>query len=79
MVKTHLGLSHAPDLKGAPKGWELPISDILCYKGAGFLVPVVGVIKLMLGASSDPAADPADPAFRRIDVDVNSGKVRRLF
>jgi formate--tetrahydrofolate ligase len=72
MLKTHLGLSHDPDLEGAPKGWELPISDTLCYKGAGFLVPVAGVIKLMPGTCSDPA-------FRRIDVDVNTGKVKGLF
>ena len=72
MVKTHLSLSHDPDLKGRPKGWELPISDILCYKGAGFLVPVAGAIKLMPGTCSDPA-------LRRIDVDVETGKVKGLF
>jgi formyltetrahydrofolate synthetase len=72
MVKTHLSLSHDPDLKGRPSGWELPISDIMVYKGAGFLVPVAGAIKLMPGTCSDPA-------YRNIDVDVNTGKVRGLF
>lgn len=72
MVKTHLSLSHDPDLKGRPVGWELPISDILIYKGAGFIVPVAGAIKLMPGTASNPA-------FRRIDVDVNTGKVQGLF
>ncbi|MHC4157552.1 MAG: formate--tetrahydrofolate ligase [Planctomycetota bacterium] len=72
MVKTHLSLSHDPDLKGRPKGWELPIRDILVYKGAGFIVPVSGAIKLMPGTASNPA-------FRRIDVDVNTGKVQGLF
>ncbi|MBN1974847.1 MAG: formate--tetrahydrofolate ligase [Sedimentisphaerales bacterium] len=72
MVKTHLSLSHDPDLKGRPTGWELPISDILLYKGASFVVPVAGAIKLMPGTASDPA-------FRRIDVDVNTGKVQGLF
>ena len=72
MVKTHLSLSHDPDLKGRPKDWELPISDILVYKGAGFIVPVAGAIKLMPGTASNPA-------FRRIDVDVNTGKVQGLF
>jgi len=72
MVKTHLSLSHDPDLKGRPKGWELPISDILVYKGAGFIVPVAGAIKLMPGTASNPA-------FRRIDVDINTGKVQGLF
>jgi len=72
MVKTHLSLSHDPDLKGRHKDWELPIRDILVYKGAGFIVPVAGAIKLMPGTASDPA-------FRRIDVDVNTGKVQGLF
>ena len=72
MVKTHLSLSHDPSLKGRPKGWTLPIKDILTYGGAGFIVPVAGDIKLMPGTSSDPA-------FRRIDVDVETGKVKGLF
>jgi len=72
MVKTHLSLSHDPDVKGRPRDWELPIRDILIYKGAGFIVPVAGAIKLMPGTSSDPA-------FRRIDVDVRTGKVQGLF
>jgi formate--tetrahydrofolate ligase len=72
MVKTHLSLSHDPDLKGRPAGWELPIRDILVYKGAGFIVPVAGTIKLMPGTASNPA-------FRRIDVDVETGKVQGLF
>jgi len=72
MVKTHLSLSHDPDLKGRPTGWKLPISDILIYKGAGFIVPVAGAIKLMPGTASNPA-------FRRIDVDTKTGKVQGLF
>jgi len=72
MVKTHLSLSHDPDLKNRPKGWELPIRDIMVYKGAGFIVPVAGAIKLMPGTGSNPA-------FRNIDVDVKTGKVQGLF
>lgn len=72
MVKTHLSLSHDPSLKGRPTGWTLPIRDILVYNGARFIVPVAGDIKLMPGTSSDPA-------FRRIDVDVTTGKVKGLF
>ncbi|UCG09498.1 MAG: formate--tetrahydrofolate ligase, partial [Desulfobacterales bacterium] len=55
-----------------PTGWKLPISDILIYKGAGFIVPVAGAIKLMPGTASNPA-------FRRIDVDTKTGKVQGLF
>jgi formate--tetrahydrofolate ligase len=72
MVKSHLSLSHDPNLKGVPKGWVLPVRDILTYKGAGFVVPVAGTISLMPGTASDPA-------YRRIDVDVNTGKVKGLF
>ena len=31
MVKTHLSLSHDPDLKGVPEGWRLPVRDILVF------------------------------------------------
>lgn len=72
MVKTHLSLSHDPNLKGCPTGWNLPIQDLLLYHGAGFAVPVAGDIKLMPGTASDPA-------FRRIDVDPSTGRVRGLF
>jgi formate--tetrahydrofolate ligase len=72
MAKTHLSLSHDPDIKGRPIDWELPIRDILVYKGAGFIVPVAGAIKLMPGTASNPA-------FRNIDVDVETGKVQGLF
>jgi formyltetrahydrofolate synthetase len=72
MAKTQQSLSHDPNLKGRPKGWTLPINDFLVYKGAGFVVPVAGSIKLMPGTGSDPA-------FRRIDVDVNTGRVHGLF
>jgi len=72
MVKTHLSLTHDPDKKGRPRGWVLPIRDVLTYRGAGFIVPVAGDIKLMPGTSSDPA-------FRNIDIDTATGKVQGLF
>ena len=72
MVKTHLSLTHDPTLKGVPKGWTLPVRDVLIYSGAKFLCPVAGTITLMPGTSSDPA-------FRRVDVDVKTGKVKGLF
>ncbi|MGC1404462.1 MAG: formate--tetrahydrofolate ligase [Thermodesulfobacteriota bacterium] len=72
MVKTHLSLTHDPTLKGVPKGWKLPVRDVLIYSGAKFLCPVAGAITLMPGTSSDPA-------FRRIDVDVKTGKTKGLF
>ncbi len=72
MVKTHLSLSHDPNLKGVPQGWKLPIRDVLVFSGARFLCPVAGDIKLMPGTGSDPA-------FRRVDVDVETGEVKGLF
>jgi methylenetetrahydrofolate dehydrogenase (NADP+)/methenyltetrahydrofolate cyclohydrolase/formyltetrahydrofolate synthetase len=72
MVKTHLSLTHDPTIKGTPKGWTLPIRDVLIYSGAKFLCPCAGTISLMPGTSSDPA-------FRRVDVDTQTGKVQGLF
>jgi len=72
MVKTHLSLSHEPNLKGVPKGWRLPVRDILEYGGAKFLCPMAGTISMMPGTGSNPA-------YRRVDVDVETGKVSGLF
>jgi formyltetrahydrofolate synthetase len=72
MVKTHLSLTHDVTLKGVPKGWTLPIRDVLIYSGAKFLCPCAGTISLMPGTSSNPA-------FRRVDVDTATGKVTGLF
>ncbi len=72
MVKTHLSLTHDPALKGVPKGWRLPIRDILEYGGAKFLCPMAGTISMMPGTASDPA-------YRRVDVDTETGKVSGLF
>ena len=72
MVKTHLSLSHDPDLKGVPTGWVLPIRDVLVYSGARFLCPCAGTISLMPGTGSNPG-------FRRVDVDANTGQVSGLF
>lgn len=72
MVKTHLSLSHDPTVKGVPKNWRLPIRDVLIYSGAKFLCPCAGAISLMPGTGSNPA-------YRRVDVDVNTGKVSGLF
>ncbi|MBQ8074834.1 MAG: formate--tetrahydrofolate ligase [Oscillospiraceae bacterium] len=72
MVKTHLSLSHDPLLKGVPKGWRLPVRDILEYNGARFLCPMAGSINMMPGTGSNPA-------YRRIDIDSATGKVTGLF
>ena len=72
MVKTHLSLSDNPALKGVPKGWRLTIREVLTYGGAGFIVPVAGAISLMPGTSSNPA-------FKRVDVNLETGRVEGVF
>ena len=72
IAKTQYSLSHDPKLLGRPKGWRMPVKDVLIYRGAGLVVPVAGEIKLMPGTS-------ASPAYRRIDVDTATGRVRGLF
>jgi formate--tetrahydrofolate ligase len=72
MVKTHLSLTDNPALKGVPKNWRLQVREVLTYRGAGFIVPVAGTISLMPGTASNPA-------FRRVDVDVETGKVEGVF
>jgi formyltetrahydrofolate synthetase len=71
MVKTHLSLSHDPNLKSVPKNWTLPIRDVLIYSGAKFLCPMAGDISLMPATGSDPA-------FKKVDVDVKTGKIHGL-
>ena len=72
IAKTQYSLSHDPKLLGRPTGWRMPVKDVLIYRGAGLVVPVAGEIKLMPGTS-------ASPAYRRIDVDVSTGRVSGLF
>jgi formyltetrahydrofolate synthetase len=71
MAKTHLSLTHNPKLKGAPRGWTLPVKDIRASVGAGFLYPLCGEIRTMPGLGSKPA-------FLNVDIDEN-GKVVGLF
>lgn len=72
MAKTQYSLSDDATKIGRPTGWRLKVQDILIYQGAGFIVPVSGKIMLMPGTS-------ANPAYRRVDVDVETGKVKGLF
>jgi len=71
MAKTHLSLSHDPELKGVPKGFRLPVRDIVPSVGAGFLYPLCGAMRTMPGLPSRPAA---------VDVDIDeNGKTLGLF
>ena len=72
MAKTHLSFTHDPAIKGAPRGWRLPIRDIRASVGAGFLYPLCGEMRTMPGL-------PSRPAFVDVDLDLETGKVVGLF
>ena len=68
MAKTHLSLSHDPNLKGAPTGFTVPVRDIRASVGAGFLYPLLGTMSTMPGLSTRPG-------YYEIDLDPVTGKV----
>jgi formyltetrahydrofolate synthetase len=72
MAKTHLSFSHDPKLKGAPRGWTLPITDVRASVGAGFIFPLCGTMRTMPGL-------PTRPAFTDVDLDLETGNVVGLF
>lgn len=72
MAKTHLSISHDPNLKGVPSGYRLPVSDIRASVGAGFLYPLIGEMRTMPGL-------PTRPAFFDVDLDPDTGEVLGLF
>ena len=71
MAKTHLSLSHDPKLKGVPKDFVLPITDVRASVGAGFLYPLCGEMRTMPGL-------PTHPVGESVDID-SKGKVVGLF
>lgn len=71
MAKTHLSLSHDPNLKGRPRDFILPVRDIRISAGAGFLYPICGTMRTMPGL-------PSVPAGTKVDID-SEGKVVGLF
>ncbi len=71
MAKTHLSLSHDATLKGAPKGFRVPVRDLRASVGAGFLYPLLGTMSTMPGL-------PTRPAFFNIDIDLETGQVEGL-
>jgi formyltetrahydrofolate synthetase len=71
MAKTHLSFTHDPAIKGTPRGWTLPITDVRASVGAGFLFPLCGTMRTMPGL-------PTRPVFTDIDIDVETGKVLGL-
>ena len=60
MAKTHLSLTHDPNLKGRPRDFILPIRDVRASVGAGFLYPLCGTMQTMPGLPSHPAGEIID-------------------
>lgn len=71
MAKTHLSFTHDWNIKGAPRGWTLPITDVRASVGAGFIFPLCGTMRTMPGL-------PTRPVFTDIDIDPETGKVLGL-
>ena len=71
MAKTQYSFSDDPNLLGAPKGFNITITDLKINNGAGFIVAKTGEIMTMPGLPKVPAAES-------IDVDSN-GKITGLF
>lgn len=71
MAKTHLSLSHDPELKGVPTGFRIPIRDVSASVGAGFVYPILGEMSTMPGL-------PTRPAYYDIDIDFETGKILGL-
>ena len=72
MAKTHLSLSHDPQLKGRPSGFVVPIRDARASVGAGFIYPLVGAMSTMPGL-------PTRPCFYDIDIDPETEEITGLF
>jgi formate--tetrahydrofolate ligase len=71
MAKTHLSLSHDPELKGRPTGFRVPVRSARVFAGAGFVTAYCGSMMTMPGL-------PSDPAGAHIDIDED-GQVVGLF
>jgi formyltetrahydrofolate synthetase len=68
MAKTHLSLSHDPNLKGAPSGFIVPVRDVRASVGAGFLYPLLGTMATMPGLSTRPG-------YYDVDLDTETGRI----
>ena len=71
MAKTHLSLSHDPNLKGRPRNFRVTVREVRASMGAGFPYPLLGEMRTMPGL-------PSKPAGAGMDID-EYGKVTGLF
>lgn len=66
MAKTQSSLTDNASVLGAPEGWTLRIREVQASVGAGFILPLAGLINRMPGLGATPAAHGVD-----IDEDGN--------
>jgi methylenetetrahydrofolate dehydrogenase (NADP+)/methenyltetrahydrofolate cyclohydrolase/formyltetrahydrofolate synthetase/formate--tetrahydrofolate ligase len=71
MAKTHLSLSHDAAVKGVPRDFVAPVTEVRASVGAGFLYPLLGEMRTMPGL-------PSRPAFMDVDLD-EEGHVVGMF
>ena len=64
IAKTHLSISSDPSLKGAPRGWRMPVREVRAAVGAGYVYAICGDMRTMPGLSARPNAE-------RIDIDAD--------
>ncbi len=71
MAKTHLSLSHDPQMLNRPSGFRLPVRGVVPSAGAGFVVVLCGDMQRMPGLGRTPA-------FHQVDIDEH-GRTVGLF
>ncbi len=71
IAKTQYSFSTNPNLKGRPRGFDVPVRDIKVSAGAGFVVVLTGDIMTMPGLPKKPSAEA-------IDFD-DAGNIKGLF
>lgn len=60
IAKTHLSISSDPTLRGAPKGWRMPVREVRAAAGAGYVYAICGDMRTMPGLAKNPAAASID-------------------
>lgn len=60
IAKTHLSISSDPTLRGAPRGWRMPVREVRAAVGAGFVYAIAGEMRTMPGLPRHPAAERLD-------------------
>jgi formyltetrahydrofolate synthetase len=72
MAKTHLSLTHDPNIKGRPTGWRLPIRDI---RECGRRLPSIRCAR----RCAPCLGSPTRPVFYDVDLNLESGQGGGLF